>query len=322
MTEQKQPEISIIVPVYRVEKYLKDCIDSILAQTFTDLELILVDDGSPDRCPALCDAAAEKDSRIRVIHKPNGGQSSARNAGLDIARGSWIGFVDSDDVITPDFCEKLYRAARETGAQIAVCNYQNVDEQLVPCQEQFLWVRRQVMSRKQALEHCTLPPYMVIWNKLYDRAIFKKLRFIEGMLYEDTALMAQAMENAETVVEIPDVMYLYRKTPGSIMNSKITLRNLDGVEAMYIVFECARRQGVTGSLYELYWLLRRNLQHVSANLTEEERRSPRMKEAKAYKRRAWMVLWKERAITPRALRYMQCYYRSMDEYADIRWKTR
>ena len=112
MTEQKKsPEISIIVPVYQVEKYLNECIDSILAQTFTDFELILVDDGSPDNCPALCDAAAEKDSRVRVIHQQNKGLSGARNAGIDVARGNWLGFVDSDDMIDPTFCEKMLHTA-------------------------------------------------------------------------------------------------------------------------------------------------------------------------------------------------------------------
>ena len=95
------------MPVYKVEKYLNECIDSILAQTFTDFELILVDDGSPDNCPALCDAAAEKDSRVRVIHQQNKGLSGARNAGINVARGNWLGFVDSDDMIDPTFCEKM-----------------------------------------------------------------------------------------------------------------------------------------------------------------------------------------------------------------------
>ena len=128
MSEQKvrnRPEISVIVPVYRVEKYLNDCIDSILAQTFADFELILVDDGSPDSCPALCDAAAARDSRIRVIHQKNRGLSGARNAGLDAAEGEWIAFVDSDDTITPDFCAKLYHAAQEAGAQDRKSTRQN-----------------------------------------------------------------------------------------------------------------------------------------------------------------------------------------------------
>jgi glycosyltransferase involved in cell wall biosynthesis len=121
-TESGRPEISIIVPVYQVEKYLNECIDSILAQTFTDFELILVDDGSPDNCPALCDAAAKRDSRVRVIHKQNGGVSTARNAGLDAAQGNWIAFVDSDDTVEPEYLEKMHKAALETGADFAICS--------------------------------------------------------------------------------------------------------------------------------------------------------------------------------------------------------
>ena len=138
MTKQKKsPEISIIVPVYKVEKYLNECIDSILAQTFTDFELILVDDGSPDNCPALCDAAAKKDSRVRVIHQQNKGLSGARNAGIDVARGNWLSFIDSDDTVEKTFCEKLYRAATESGAELAACNmlFLEVDGSLSGYQE-------------------------------------------------------------------------------------------------------------------------------------------------------------------------------------------
>ena len=174
MQEQhkKQPEISIIVPVYKTERFLSACISSILAQTFTDFELILVDDGSPD------------------IHQKNRGLSGARNAGLDAAEGEWIAFVDSDDTITPDFCAKLYHAAQEAGAQMAVCNYRQVDEALTPIREQYLHVRREVLTPEQALEHSTLLPYMVVWNKLYHRSIFAQLRFAEGKLNEDTLLIA------------------------------------------------------------------------------------------------------------------------------------
>lgn len=125
-----QPEISVIVPVYKVERFLPACIDSLLAQTFADFELILVDDGSPDNCPALCDAAAEKDNRVRVLHKANGGVSTARNAGLDMARGKWIAFVDSDDSVQPDYLEKMHTAALAAGADIALCGGQCVDEEL------------------------------------------------------------------------------------------------------------------------------------------------------------------------------------------------
>ena len=131
MSEQKvrnRPEISVIVPVYRVEKYLNDCIDSILAQTFADFELILVDDGSPDSCPALCDAAAARDSRIRVIHQKNRGLSGARNAGLDIAQGRWAAFVDSDDMLLPQALEKAHSTAEKTGADVVLYGFAFTDE--------------------------------------------------------------------------------------------------------------------------------------------------------------------------------------------------
>ena len=318
--QNSRPAISIIVPVYNVEKYLNECIDSILAQTFPDFELILVDDGSPDNCPALCDAAAAKDKRIRVIHKKNGGQSTARNAGLDAARGEWIAFVDSDDTITPDYCAKLYAAVQQTGAQIAACNYRQVDESGQPLKEQYLHVRAEVLDQKEALEHCTLLPYMVVWNKLFHAAIFETLRFRENLIYEDTILMAQAIEQTEKVVNIPDQMYLYRKVRGSTMNSKVTLRNLDRVEANYTVFECARRHGVTGSLCELYWVLLHSLIDVGTHLTAQERKTPRMQQAREYERRARRALRQEHAITLRALGNTLCFILSQDRYFDRRWK--
>lgn len=320
--QTRQPAISIIVPVYKAERFLNECIDSILAQTFPDFELILVDDGSPDSCPALCDAAAAKDKRIRVIHKKNGGQSTARNAGLDAARGEWIAFVDSDDTITPDYCAKLYAAVQQTGAQIAACNYRQVDESGQPLKEQYLHVRAEVLDQKEALEHCTLLPYMVVWNKLFHAAIFETLRFRENLIYEDTILMAQAIERTEKVVNIPDQMYLYRKVRGSTMNSKVTLRNLDRVEANYIVFECARRHGVTGSLCELYWVLLHSLIDVGSHLTAQERKTPRMQQAREYERRARRALRQEHAVTLQALGNTLCFILSQDRYFETRWKNR
>ena len=117
------PLISVIVPIYKVEPYLRECVDSILGQTHGNLEVILVDDGSPDACPAICDEYAARDARVRVIHKTNGGLSDARNVGLDVARGEWVGFVDSDDVVEPTMYEVLLSCAQKAHAQIAVCNF-------------------------------------------------------------------------------------------------------------------------------------------------------------------------------------------------------
>lgn len=122
------PEISIIVPVYNVEKYLEQCIDSILTQTFEDFELILVDDGSPDKCPEICDEYAQKDDRVRVIHKENGGVSSARNAGMKLACGEYILFCDSDDYVSPLWCELMLNAARSHPLSLVSCNLRKTDQ--------------------------------------------------------------------------------------------------------------------------------------------------------------------------------------------------
>ena len=179
------PEISIIVPVYRVEQYLNDCIDSILAQTFTDFEVILVDDGSPDNCPALCDAAAAKDSRIRVIHKPNGGVSTARNAGLDAARGSWIGFVDPDDTIERTYYEKLYCAAKQSGAEIASCNMLYLELDGSESSYQDMPLRNEVISGEEAIHRIRLTPLVQAATRLHRRDVFDGLRFPVGKNYED-----------------------------------------------------------------------------------------------------------------------------------------
>ena len=181
----EKPLLSIIVPVYKVENYLQKCIDSILAQTFTDFELILVDDGSPDGCPALCDAAAAKDARVRVIHQKNGGLSAARNAGLDVARGAWIGFVDSDDYIAPEMYEKLYRAVQSTGADLALCDYAKVDEAGVPGVQTHVPVPQKSLTGRELLQKAYWTTAQIAWNKLYRRTIFAQLRYPVGKLNED-----------------------------------------------------------------------------------------------------------------------------------------
>ena len=186
MTEQKKsPEISIIVPVYKVEKYLNECIDSILAQTFTDFELILVDDGSPDNCPALCDAAAEKDSRVRVIHQQNKGLSGARNAGINVARGNWLGFVDSDDMIDPTFCEKMLHAAVQAGAEMAVCNILRMKENKALDSYQEHCLKDEVLSREEIVHRIQLSPFYMVMTRLCRCEVFEKIRFPEGKNYED-----------------------------------------------------------------------------------------------------------------------------------------
>ena len=236
--EGKAPLLSIIVPVYKVENYLPKCIDSILAQTFTDFELILVDDGSPDNCPALCDAAAEKDARVRVIHQKNGGLSAARNAGLDAARGAWIGFVDSDDYIAPEMYEVLYQAVQSTGADLALCDYAEVDEAGTPCPQMHVSLSEGELTGQELLKRASGLMVQLAWNKLYRRAIFTQMRYPEGKLNEDLFLIPEVCLQIQKAVVVPKALYYYVQRGGSIMSGNKTLRHFDAAEAAQRYWEC------------------------------------------------------------------------------------
>ena len=235
---EKAPLLSIIVPVYKVENYLPKCIDSILAQTFTDFELILVEDGSPDNCPALCDAAAAKDARIRVIHQKNGGLSAARNAGLDVARGAWIGFVDSDDYIAPEMYEVLYHAVQSTGADLALCDYAEVDENGAPCPLMHVSLSEGELTGQELLKRASGLVVQLAWNKLYRRAIFTQLRYPEGKLNEDLFLIPEVCLQIQKAVVVPKVLYYYVQRSGSIMGKNKTLRHYDAAEAAQQYWDC------------------------------------------------------------------------------------
>ena len=235
---EKAPLLSIIVPVYKVENYLPKCIDSILAQTFTDFELILVDDGSPDDCPALCDAAAEKDARVRVIHQKNGGLSAARNAGLDAARGAWIGFVDSDDYIAPEMYEVLYQAVQSTGADLALCDYAEVDEAGTPCPPMHVSLSEGELTGQELLKRASGLMVQLAWNKLYRRAVFAQLRYPEGKLNEDLFLIPEVCLQIQKAVVVPKALYYYVQRGGSIMSGNKTLRHFDAAEAAQRYWDC------------------------------------------------------------------------------------
>ena len=237
-------KISVIVPVYNVEAYLPECIRSVLEQSMSDFEMILVDDGSTDGCPAICDAAAEQDDRVRVIHQKNGGLSRARNAGLDAARGEWIGFVDSDDCIHPDMYEKLLAAAEKNDADMAICNILRVDVQRVPLEEQGQQVPDGVFSREEILSRFREIPFHLAYNRVYRKHIFQNLRFPEGKLNEDVYIVTAVLDQVNRVACLSDHLYEYRiGRPGSIMSKKKTLRNYDAVDAVYACFRYFDRRG-------------------------------------------------------------------------------
>ena len=234
----EKPLLSIIVPVYKVENYLQKCIDSILAQTLTDFELILVEDGSPDGCPALCDAAAAKDARVRVIHQKNGGLSAARNAGLDAARGEWIGFVDSDDYIAPEMYEALYQAVQSTGADLALCDYAEVNEAGALCPQMHGSLSGAELTGRELLQKASGLMAQLAWNKLYRRAIFAQLRYPVGKVNEDFFVIPEICLRIQKAVVVPDTLYYYVQRNSSVMGGKKTLRHFDAAEAACRYWNC------------------------------------------------------------------------------------
>ncbi len=213
----QQAKISIIVPIYRVEKYLGKCIESILAQTFKDFEVILVDDGSPDRCGDICEEYALKDSRIKVLHKENGGLSDARNAGIEIAQGEYLAFIDSDDYVAPDMYDALYCLAQEYHADMVICNAVLVDEVAEAIYKDCSDIY--VMNSEEALKQMIFKRLFAVnaWNKIYRRELFSKIRYPKGMLYEDFATTYKLIDCCNNIVYTPSEKYAYVQRSGSIM---------------------------------------------------------------------------------------------------------
>ena len=207
------PKISVIVPIYNVEKYLPRCIDSILSQTFTDFELILVDDGSPDNCGEICDEYASRDSRIRVIHKENGGVSSARNAGLKDSVGKWISFVDSDDWLHPQYLELLILLAEKNHAVAAAVDSVKTDTEIIPEPVNFEEILPKIVPCNQSLSGWSNRFY--VWGKLFDKSILNGHLFDETISYgEDAIFILQVLGSTGGAIAIADakLYYYYRRS--------------------------------------------------------------------------------------------------------------
>ena len=224
--------ISVIVPVYKVEKYLDKCVSSIVNQTYRNLEIILVDDGSPDHCGAMCDAWAEKDERIKVIHKENGGLSDARNAGMDAASGEYIAFADSDDWIDSRFLSHLHRAIHETGAEIAACDIQTVYETDPPATPSPEETPILVYTPEEAIGSILRGEGFraVAWNKLYHRSCLEGERYPVGKHHEDEFLTYRILAKAKKLAYVDLPLYFYLQRSGSIMHT-VTLKRLDALDA-------------------------------------------------------------------------------------------
>ena len=214
--------VSVIVPVYKVEKYLEKCVDSIINQTYKNLEIILVDDGSPDNCSKMCDLYAKEDKRVKVIHKQNGGLSDARNAGLDIMTGDFVCFVDSDDWVEKNYVEEMLNIQQKTNADVVACGINLVNEENGKSSIYYNINQTTIFETHDIIENYYNGNGIisgVAWNKLYKKEIFNNLRYPKGILFEDVAIILNILFQCEKVVILKDMLYNYLDRQGSIMKS-------------------------------------------------------------------------------------------------------
>lgn len=241
------PLISVIVPVYNSEQYLEKCVESIQNQSYSNLEIILVNDGSADRCGKICNLLSERDSRISVIHQENGGQAKARNAGIDLAKGELFMFVDSDDYIDIQMAERMYKRIQKDQSDIAVCGHYYLDEAGNELGVYFM--QDTVRTGYQILEMAykgTKNDFLlnsVIWNKLYKRFLFEKVHFPEGRLQEDEATVYKLLDQCRKVSILSEPLYYYVRHANSTMTSTYSVKRLDGIEACFERYFYYRKKG-------------------------------------------------------------------------------
>ena len=239
----ESPQISIIIPIYNVERYLRQCIDSILAQTFTDFELLLIDDGSPDGCPAICDEYAGKDARIRVFHKQNGGVTSARNKGLDNAKGNWIIYIDGDDWIEPTYVEELYNAAINNEADIAICGFRFVYEDGSSVIEHpTIWDD----NKQASLNRYIASIWTTACGSIQKSSLYKDngVQSPKGLTFcEDFHLMVRLCYFANKVISIDRPLYNYRQRSSSIVHSLNDKTWRDELSTYSEIIDFFRNQG-------------------------------------------------------------------------------
>lgn len=236
------PLISVIIPVYNVEKYLNQCIESVVNQTYKNLEIILVDDGSSDHCPQMCDEWATKDKRIKVIHKNNEGAAIARNTGLGMAKGAFIGFVDSDDFIDPTMYQMLYDSIVHNNSDIAICASRLIYWNHLQNREIYLTAQESCLTARQMLKYlyCDRLAHHVIWNKLYRSCIWKNVKFPNLRKQEDEAVLPYLYDKAEKISIVNKVLYNYRIIETGIMGEGFSAKNFVYVsilEKQYVFFK-------------------------------------------------------------------------------------
>lgn len=248
-------KISVIVPVYKVESYLEQCISSIIKQTYKNLEIILVNDGSPDNCGKLCDIYAKKDSRIKVIHKKNGGLSDARNVALDIATGDYIGFVDSDDWININMYEVLINEAKNEDADIVECKFKSVYDRNIKIDMNEV-IEKKIFNAEEAIKQHLKGKYFYrcVWNKIYKKELFKDIRFPYSKLAEDLYVTYKLFYKSSKLISVNFQGYYYYIRDNSIMgigDFKLAMSTFEGIKEQH-EFICSNLPKLKPMIDKLY----------------------------------------------------------------------
>lgn len=231
--------ISVIIPIYQVEAYIEACVETVKRQTYKNLEIILIDDGSTDNGSAICDALAEKDDRIIVIHKEYEGVAEARNVGLNAAKGKYITFVDSDDSIDLSMIEILYNALKKTDTLVSVCGFCRCKKQKLVCEGKLDTIPKVCDSVDFLYNTRNWFP----WGKLYDRRVFKKKRFVKGQIYEDVYLVPQILMDCKNLAVVKDKpLYHYNQRSNSIMGKTKSVIGADHSRNMFFMETYAKRK--------------------------------------------------------------------------------
>ena len=214
--------ITIVIPIYNVEEYLEKCVNSVINQTYKNIEIILVDDGSPDNCPRMCDEFAKNDERIKIIHKKNGGLSDARNAGIDIATGKYITFIDSDDYVSDDYVEYMYRLLKENNTKMSTCETQVVNIEQPQNINNIFNENIEVLSKRDLFYKILFAKKSDVsaYSKLYETELFNDIRYPKGVVYEDTATTYKLIEKCEKIATGNKQNYFYCTRPNSISKMK------------------------------------------------------------------------------------------------------
>lgn len=260
------PLISVIVPIYNVYPFLIRCVNSILEQTYRNLEVILVDDGSSDGSSGICDKFSKIDSRVVAIHQENKGLSGARNRGIDLAKGDYFAFIDSDDFIEPKMIEALYRAMINSGSDMSICSIQRVDEtgSNIPSPSP---LENAILTKDEVFRNIIYQKngwvYIPAWNKLYSRFLFDNLRYPERKLYEDGFLINDLVNLSSKIATTSEKMYCYTSRNSGIMNNSNVIKRLDGLESRYLQYQFYKRHGYLDCLSQIRLLAKKELYLIS-----------------------------------------------------------